>query len=133
MAVLLLVGACGWDDYLVASVAFLGWLLMLFPAFVGLFVAVVCLVLLCCGFACGLLDFGVWVDLIGIGCRGCLLRRVCCWLALIDCGLWIFGWFGFVINSVARFHGCVYFNLCCDLEFWCLVIWRLYCLDCLFS
>lgn len=40
----------------------------------------------------------------------------------------------FVINSVVRFHGCVYFNLCCDLligvgkfgEFLALGVWVVY-------
>lgn len=44
-------------------------------------------------------------------------------------GSWCIGWlcsvldccFGFVINSVDRFHGCVYFNLCWAVELMCLV------------
>lgn len=31
------------------------------------------------------------------------------------CDLWLACWFGFVVNSVGRFHGCVYFNLRCGL------------------
>lgn len=57
------------------------------------------------GFAVGCFDCVVDVDIFGSWCADC-------------CGLCFDCWFGFVINSVGRFHGYVYFNLCCGLLIW---------------
>lgn len=100
--------------------------------------------------------FCLWLRV--VGCRlvvfGCVF--VCCliilFLTFVACLLWVVVavaccyllflglcvvaclWVMFVINSVVRFHGCVYFNLCCDLligvdkfgEFLALGVWVVY-------